>query len=116
MDNVGHPLEASIEDFSKLDIRTGTVISAERFEAARKPAYILQVDFGPLGIRKTSAQITALYSPEELVGKQVVAVVNFPARQIANIMSECLVLGAVDGNKVTLLQPDQRVANGLKIS
>lgn len=101
-------------DFEKVDIRVGTILSAEVFEKARKPAYLLQIDFGPLGIRKTSAQITKRYSCEELIGKQVVAVVNFPPKQIANIMSECLVLGAVDGDDVALLGVDA-TKNGLRI-
>lgn len=104
-------------DFTKVEMRVGTVVSAEVFEKARNPAYILQVDFGPLGIKKTSAQITVLYQIEDLIGKQVVCVVNFPPKQIANIMSECLVLGALgEGKDVVLLQPDRRVENGQKIA
>ena len=102
-------------DFDKVDIRTGTIISAEVFAEARKPAYKLQIDFGSLGILKTSAQITKLYTLEELPGKQVVAVVNFPPKQIGNFMSECLLLGAVENDEVTLLWPDRKVKNGLKI-
>ncbi|NJB83865.1 tRNA-binding protein [Wenyingzhuangia aestuarii] len=104
-------------DFSKIDMRVGTVVSAEVFKEARNPAYKLVVDFGVLGLKKTSAQITKLYQPENLIGKQVVAVVNFPAKQIANIMSECLILGGL-GNpgEVTLLQPERRVENGTKIA
>lgn len=103
-------------DFAKVEMRVGTVISAEVFEKARRPAYILQVDFGEYGTRKTSAQITKLYTPEELVGQQVVAVVNFPEKQIANIMSQCLVLGAVgDKGEVTLLTPNKDVKNGMRI-
>lgn len=104
-------------DFSKIDMRVGTVVSAEVFKEARNPAYKLVVDFGALGLKKTSAQITKLYQPENLIGKQVVAVVNFPAKQIANIMSECLILGGL-GNpgEVTLLQPERRVENGTKIA
>ena len=102
-------------DFMKVEIRVGTVISAEVFDEARNPAYKIQVDFGEYGIRKTSAQITTLYQPEDIVGKQVIAVVNFPPKQIANIMSECLILGAVDGKEVTLIEPGMKVKNGLRI-
>lgn len=107
--------QISWEDFQKVDIRTGTVLSAEVFEKARKPAYVLQIDFGPLGIKKTSAQITDKYKPEDLVGKQVVAVVNFPPKQIANIMSECLVLGAMEEDGVNLLQTSLPGKNGEKV-
>ena len=86
----------SWNDFSKVDIRIGKVIHAEPFVEAIKPAYKITIDFGELGIKKTSAQITELYQPEMLIGKQVVAVVNFPPKQIANLMSECLLLGAVN--------------------
>lgn len=102
-------------DFEKVDIRVGTIISAEVFKEARKPAYKIVVDFGELGTRKTSAQITKLYSPEEIIGKQVIAVVNFPAKQIANIQSECLIMGAVNGDEVTLLTVDKPAKNGLRI-
>ena len=104
------------EDFAKVEIRVGTIIKAEEFPEAKNPAYILTIDFGELGLRKSSAQITKLYSPESLLNKQVVAVVNFPKKQIANIQSECLVLGAVDDDEVTLLSLDQMVKNGLRIS
>lgn len=103
-------------DFSKIEMRVGTIISAEVFKEVKKPAYKIIIDFGELGNRKTSAQITKLYSPEEIIGKQVIAVVNFPPKQIANIMSECLILGAVEkDNNVTLIQPDKKIANGTKI-
>lgn len=103
-------------DFEKVEMRVGTVIAVNDFPEARNPAYQLVIDFGSeLGKRKTSAQITALYSKDELVGKQVVAVVNFPKKQIANFMSECLVLGAVEGSQVTLLQTERSVKNGLRI-
>lgn len=103
-------------DFMKVEMVVGTILSAETFEEVRNPAYKMLVDFGPLGQRKTSAQITKLYQPEELVGKQVVAVVNFPPKQIANMMSECLVLGGVsDNGEVTLIQPERRVENGTRI-
>lgn len=106
----------SWEDFEKVDIRTGTIVQAEVFQEAKKPAYKLHIDFGVLGIKKTSAQITVLYSTAELIGKQVVAVVNFPPKQIANIQSECLILGALGENKdITLLTLDKGAENGLKI-
>ncbi|MBD0289352.1 MAG: tRNA-binding protein [Flavisolibacter sp.] len=104
------------QDFEKIDIRTGTIIQAEEFPEARKSAYKLMIDFGAFGIRKSSAQITALYTPEQLIGQQVIAVVNFPPKQIATYLSECLVLGVYDEqNNVVLLQPAQKVSNGLKI-
>lgn len=103
-------------DFFKAEIRVGTIVSAEVFTQARKPAYKIVIDFGDYGMRRSSAQITVLYKPEELIGKQVVAVVNFPPRQIANFMSECLVLGAVDGDTVTLLTTERKTADGLCIS
>ena len=107
----------SWSDFEKIDVRVGTVVSAEAFEGARKPAYKLQIDFGSeLGIKRSSAQITAHYKLEDLVGKQVVAVVNFPPKQIGTYFSEYLVLGIYDENKeVVLLRPEKPVANGLKI-
>lgn len=103
-------------DFMKVEMVVGTILSAETFEEVRNPAYKMLIDFGPLGQKKTSAQITKLYKPEELIGKQVVAVVNFPPKQIANMMSECLVLGGV-GNQgeVTLIQPERSVENGTRI-
>ncbi len=104
----------SFQDFEKIDLRVGTIVEARPFEAARKPAYQLLIDFGPLGKKKTSAQITKRYSCEELIGRQVIAVVNFPPKQIANFMSECLVLGAVEDDDVALLTVDQ-TKNGLKI-
>jgi len=104
------------DDFTKIDIRIGTIIEAEIFSEVRNPAYKLMIDFGDLDVKKSSAQITVLYEVEELIGKQVVCVVNFPPKQIANIKSECLVLGAVGENKeVTLLSVDKSVTNGLKI-
>lgn len=104
------------DDFSKIEIRVGTIIAAELFKEAKKPSYKISIDFGDFGIRKTSAQITKLYLPDEIIGKQVIAVVNFPSKQIANIQSECLVLGAVNDDEVTLLTTDKSVKNGLKIS
>ncbi len=107
---------ATFEDFMKLDIRVGTVVSAKVFEKAKKPAYQLEVDLGPeLGIKKSSAQITEKYQPEELVGKQVLSVVNFPPRQIANFMSEILVLGTYSEGGVVLITPDKPAANGDKL-
>ncbi|WP_438422394.1 tRNA-binding protein [Aquimarina macrocephali] len=105
------------KEFMNVDMRVGTIINVEIFKEARNPAYKMIVDFGELGERKTSAQITQLYQqPKELIGKQVIAVVNFPPKQIANIMSECLVLGAVGEDKeVTLLSPDLKVKNGLRV-
>jgi len=107
---------ATIEDFMRLDIRVGTIINAKEFEKARKPAYQLEVDFGnTIGIKKSSAQITDLYTAEELIGRQVLAVVNFPPRQIANFMSEVLVLGTNSQDGVVLIQPDRKVTNGDKL-
>lgn len=103
-------------DFEKIDIRVGTIVDAAEFPEARKPAYKLSVDFGDLGIKRSSAQITSHYTLEELLNKQVIAVVNFPPKQIATFISECLVLGVYDENKdVFLLQPGKRVTNGMKI-
>ena len=107
---------ATFDDFMKLDIRVGTIISAKVFEKARKPAYQLEVDLGEeLGVKRSSAQITDHYKPEDLVGKQVLAVVNFPPRQIANFMSEILVLGTYSEGGVGLITPDKPVKNGDKL-
>lgn len=101
-------------DFSKIEMRVGTVLSAEVFKEVRNPAYKIVVDFGEFGTRKSSAQLTKRYLPEDLIGKQVIAVVNFPPKQIANFMSECLILGLLgEGKDVTLLTPDKKVPNGL---
>ncbi|AQW98809.1 tRNA-binding protein [Elizabethkingia anophelis] len=109
--------EITWSDFEKIDMRVGTIISAVVFEKARKPAYQLEIDFGDLGIKKSSAQITDLYNTETLVGQQIIAVVNFPKKQIANFFSECLVLGIIGTNQViTLLQPEQKTTNGLPIA
>src|SRR3954453_17558570 len=103
-------------DFEKIEIRTGTIIEVNDFPKARKPSYQLTIDFGDLGIKKCSAQITHHYKKQELLNKQIVAVVNFPVKQIATFFSECLVLGVYDeSNEVVLLQPDKLVANGQKI-
>ncbi len=107
--------EITWSDFSKIDMRVGTIENAIVFKEAIKPAYKLTINFGELGMRKTSAQLTTRYQPQDLIGRQVVAVINFPPKQIANFMSECLVLGSVDGNNITLLQPESNVPNGLKI-
>ena len=105
--------EITWRDFEKLDIRCGTVISVADFPEAKKPSYRLEIDFGTLGIKKSSAQITSLYQKEELVGKQILAVVNFPKKQIANFFSECLVLGLYgENNDVTLITPSLPVKNG----
>src|SRR5580700_9407199 len=104
------------DDFEKIDIRAGTIVEVNDFPKARKPAYQVTIDFGELGIRKSSAQITSFYGKESLLGKQVVAVVNFPPKQIANFISECLVLGVyTDKKEVVLLSPERTVANGWKI-
>jgi len=105
------------DDFTKVELRVGRVLSAEPFPQARKPAYILQVDFGPeIGVRKSSAQVTVHYTPEALIGRLVVAVVNFPKKQIGPLMSECLVTGFhdADGN-VALCVPDRDVPLGTKL-
>jgi tRNA-binding protein len=109
-------MSLSWEDFEKVDMRVGTIVEALAFAEARKPAYKLHIDFGPLGIKKTSAQITKRYHLEDLLGRQVIAVINFPPKQIGNFMSECLVLGIVgDDNDVILLQPSDSAVNGSKI-
>ena len=110
--------DLSWDEFKKVDIRVGSIIAAKEFPEARKPAYILEIDFGAdIGMKKTSAQITDFYSVEELEGKQVLAVVNFPPKQIGPIMSEVLVLGAVDSNgKVILIQPERETDLGQRIA
>lgn len=109
--------EASIEDFMKLDMRVGTIVEAEPFEKARKPAIKLLIDFGPLGMKRSSAQITTRYTPDKLVGRQVAAIVNFPPRRIAGFDSEVLVLGAVPGEgDVVLLHLDESIPDGTSIA
>lgn len=107
----------SWQDFEKTEMRVGTILEVNDFPEARKPAYQLTIDFGEvIGVRKTSAQITKRYSKEDLLGRQIVAVVNFPKKQIGKFMSECLVLGAVgEEGDVVLLAPDFKIENGLRI-
>jgi len=104
-------------DFEKVEMRVGTITAIQDFPGARNPAYQLIIDFGEFGMKKSSAQLTKLYSKEELLNKQVIAVTNFPVKQIASFFSECLVLGVVGENKeVTILQPERPVKNGLRIA
>lgn len=106
----------SWKDFEKIDMRCGTIIEVKDFPNAKKPAYQLTIDFGEIGTKKSSAQITHYYDKDALLHKQVIAVVNFPVKQIANFFSECLVLGVYDeDNNVVLLQPERNVANGRKV-
>ena len=103
-------------DFEKIDIRVGTITEVNDFPKAKNPAYQITIDFGDLGTKKSSAQITNLYDKEALKGKQIIAIVNFPPKQIANFFSECLVLGIyTDKKEVVLLAPDRPVQNGWKI-
>jgi tRNA-binding protein len=106
----------SYADFEKVDMRVGKIVQVEDFPKARKPSYKLRIDFGPLGIKKSSAQITQRYGKDELMGRLAIAVVNFPPRQIADFMSEVLLLGVVlDNNEVVLIQPDSDVPLGERI-
>jgi tRNA-binding protein len=106
----------SWNDFEKIDIRSGTVVEVSDFPKARKPALKLKIDFGELGIKQSSAQITKFYNKESLLGSQVIAIVNFPPKQIADFFSECLVLGIyTDEKDVVLLRPDQPVGNGWRV-
>lgn len=108
--------ECSFDNFLALDIRTGTIIEVEDFPKAKKPAYKLKIDFGSLGIKVSSAQIVKLYKKEYLIGKRIIAVVNFPKKQIANFFSECLVLGAIKENgEVALLTVQEDCDNGTSI-
>ena len=106
----------TFEDFTKVDLRVGTIIEVNDFPEARQSAYQLTIDFGELGIKKSSAQITTLYTKEDLLNRQIVAVVNFPKKQIATFVSDCLVLGAVKDKEVTLLNPEVNVKNGSTVS
>ncbi len=109
--------EISWDDFMKVEIRTGTVLEAGPNEKARAPAYVMKIDFGELGIKTSSAQITKNYAAQELVGKQVVAVTNFPPKRIAGVKSEVLVLGAIcDDHDIVLLEPTFKVKNGMRIA
>lgn len=110
--------EIGWDDFTRVELRVGRVLSAEPFPEARKPAYVLRVDFGPdIGVRKSSAQITELYRPEDLVGRLVVGVVNFPKKQIGPLMSECLITGFHDeAGRVALCVPDAQVPLGAKLA
>lgn len=108
--------EITWADFAKVDMRIGTIEEAVPFEKAIKPAYKLKINFGEIGVKNSSAQLTKHYLPKDLIGKQVLAVVNFPPKQIANFMSECLVLGAVEDDSVFLIEPDTAVKNGLPIA
>lgn len=104
---------ATFEDFQKIDLRVGTIIKAEPFPEARKPAYKLTIDFGTLGTKQSSAQVTKRYTAEELVGRQIVAVFNFPSKKVAGFKSEVLVLGATpEGDDVVLLGPENKLPNG----
>ena len=106
----------NIKDFGKLDLRIGTILKAELLDKAKKPAYQLEIDLGKLGIKKSSAQITDLYQPEELVGKQIIAVVNLSPKKIAGVTSEVLVLGANSKDQaVVLLEPQKNIPNGTKV-
>lgn len=102
----------TFDEFAKVDLRIGTIIEVHDFPEARNPSYQLVIDFGALGVKKSSAQITTLYSKEDLLNKQVVAVVNFPKKQIGKFMSSCLIVGAVKNTVVFLLQPESQVKNG----
>lgn len=106
----------TFEDFSKVDLRVGTIVEVKDFPEARNPAYQLSIDFGDLGVKRSSAQITTLYKKEDLLGKQIIANVNFPKKQIAKFMSECLIMGAVKGKDVVLLSPEIKVKNGSVVS
>ena len=105
----------SFDEFSKIDLRIGTVIEVSDFEEAHKPAYKITIDFGSLGLKQSSAQITSVYSKEDLLRKQIIANVNFSNKMIANYVSECLVLGALEASKVVLLSPEETVPNGTPV-
>lgn len=108
--------EITWDDFQRVELRVGTILSVDDFPAAKKPSYRFTVDFGPCGIKKSSAQVTALYSKEELVGRQVIAVLNFPKKQIANFLSEVLITGFADAEgAIVLAQPERKVPNGTRL-
>jgi tRNA-binding protein len=108
--------EISWEDFAKIELRVGTILSVEDFPQARKPAFKLAIDFGEFGVRQSSAQLTVHYSKETLIGRQILAVINFPKKQIANFFSECLTTGVPDAaGNVVLISPDKPVPNGSKL-
>lgn len=110
-------MQISWQDFGAVEIRVGTIIEVQEFPEAKKPAYKLKIDFGEFGIKKSSAQITTLYTPSDLIGKQVIAVTNFPAKQIGSFMSECLVTGFVQSDgSVVLAVPDRQISNGLRLA
>ncbi|HIK15579.1 MAG TPA: tRNA-binding protein [Leptolyngbyaceae cyanobacterium M33_DOE_097] len=110
-------MSISWQDFEAVELRVGTIVDVQEFPAARKPAYQLTVDFGEFGLKKSSAQITALYTPAQLLGKQVLAVTNFPPKQIGPFMSECLVTGFIQADgAVVLAIPDRPVTNGLRLA
>lgn len=110
-------MDITWQQFEAVEMRVGTILEVNDFPKAKRPAYQLLVDFGPLGIKKSSAQITHRYQKEDLIGKQVIAVVNFPPKQIANFISECLVMGIyAENNEVVLMQPTSTVPNGSKVS
>jgi len=102
----------AFDNFEQVDFRVGTILEVDTFPEAKTPAFQLTIDFGPLGVLKSSAQITTRYNISELIGRQIVAVINFPVKKIANFNSQCLVLGATQGNDVFLLSPEAAVANG----
>ena len=106
----------TFEEFAKVDLRVGTIIEVNDFPQARNPSYQLTIDFGALGIKKSSAQITSLYSKEDLLNRQIIAVVNFPNKQIGKFMSNCLVVGAVKDKDVCLLRPETQVLNGSPVT
>lgn len=107
----------SFDDFTKVDVRIGTIIEVNDFPKAKKPAYQLTIDFGDLGIKRSSAQITTLYSKEDLMGRQITAVINFRPKQIANFSSECLVLGVADeAGEIVLLQASSKSQNGKQVN
>lgn len=109
-------MQITWDDFEKIDIRVGTIAEVTDFPKARNPSYQIKIDFGELGFKNSAAQITPLYNKDELIGRQVIAVVNFPPKQIANFFSECLVLGVyTDKKEVVLLRPERLVQNGSKI-